>query len=151
MGHRAVDRGGRGSLCGAAPPEDPHRLTRLEDRRHRAGRGRAVAVGQPARLSESAGVARGGLAAGMIRRRGYAFPRISRTTAALSPTWSPNCWYMPTIIASDGLMFVIAVLMHCRTSAGEPTRRPAAKTLYARHGFLAALITLNIFGGSVGR
>src|SRR5262249_25873023 len=75
----------------------------------------------------------------------------SRTSAAFSPTWSPNCWYMPTIIASVGLIFSRAVLKHSRTSPLLPTRLPAARTLYTRQGFFVALTTLNIRSESEGR
>ena len=49
--------------------------------------------------------------------------------AGFSPTWSPNCWYMPTSRASAGLIFSRATLKHSRTSALLSMRRPAASIL----------------------
>src|SRR5690349_8804864 len=77
--------------------------------------------------------------------------RISRTKRAVCPIWSLNRWYMPTRMASLGLIPFRAAAMRSLTCRGEFTVRPAARTLYVRQGLRVLRITAIIFGGSEGR
>src|SRR5205807_5278664 len=50
--------------------------------------------------------------AAVFRPYGRRSAQSSRTIFTLAVTWSLNCWYIPTIIASVGLMFFSAVSKH---------------------------------------
>src|ERR1039458_6920254 len=77
--------------------------------------------------------------------------RISLTNWAVCPIWSLKRWYIPIITVSAGLMPLNVAPIRSFTCCGESTVRPGARTLYARHGFLALRIVSIIRGGSEGR
>src|ERR1017187_137039 len=77
--------------------------------------------------------------------------RISLTNWAVCPIWSLKRWYIPIITVSAGLRPLNVAAIRSFTCCGESPVRPGARTLYARHGFLALRIVSIIRGGSEGR
>src|ERR1017187_8743371 len=71
-----------------------------------------------------------------------------RTYSALMAYWSMCLSYIPTTTASVGLMFAKHSLNTASTNSGFSHRRPEARILYKKQGFLVFLIPGYISAGS---
>src|SRR5271157_2531919 len=76
------------------------------------------------------------------------FEPYFRTYPALMVYWSDCLSYIPTTTASVGLMFAKHSLNACSTYSSRSHKRPEARILYTKHGFLVCLTTLYMAGGS---